>query len=65
MNGVGIIRVQVLLSLVFVAVAFPAKIFMTQAYGLNGMVLINIIAYLVMFMCPYLYLFMSGKIRAW
>lgn len=65
MNGVGIIRVQVLLSLVFVAVAFPAKILMTQVYGLNGMVLVNIIAYLVMFMCPYLYLFMSGKIRAW
>lgn len=65
MNGVGIIRVQVLLSLVFVAVAFPAKILMIEVYGLNGMVLVNITAYLLMFMCPYLYLFMSGKIRAW
>lgn len=65
MNGVGIIRVQVFLSLVFVAVAFPTKVVLTQAYGLNGMVLVNIVAYLVMFMCPYLYLFLSGRIRAW
>lgn len=62
LNGTGKVKIQVLLSLIFVAIVVPFKLLASEQYGLNGLMIANISTYLLVLMFPYFILFKVGKL---
>ena len=53
LNGTGIIREQVVVALLFCAIALPMKIAATIYAGASGLVLATIVAYVMTVVLPY------------
>lgn len=62
LNGVGVVKVQVVLACFFVLIVLPLKFILVDRYGLNGLMGANIIAYVLCFVIPYAVLFKSGRL---
>ncbi|MCQ8897735.1 lipopolysaccharide biosynthesis protein [Limnobacter humi] len=62
LNGIGVIRYQVIISSLFALIVLPLKISLTYHYGIEGLVFANICAYLLLVALPYIYLFRTKRI---
>ncbi len=63
LNGVGVVKLQVWLAAVFCLLAIPLKLFLPGEFGLEGLIISNIAAYLAAFAVPYTLLFRSQLLR--
>lgn len=57
LNGMGIVRIQALLAGLYVLTSLPAKFWLVQTWGLEGLVAVSIVLYSIFTIVPYLYLF--------
>lgn len=59
LNGAGIIKQQAVAVLLFVIIALPLKIFMTDYFDLFGLVVVTVVAYVVSHFFTYCYLYFN------
>lgn len=62
LNGMGKVRIQVVIAAIFVVVVVPVKLFAAERFGINGLLFTNIAGYFLILMFPYLVLFKAGKL---
>lgn len=62
LNGMGKVKIQVLLAAIFVVAVVPLKLFATERFGINGLLFANIAGYFLILMLPYFVLFKAGKL---
>lgn len=57
LNGAGVIRIQVLIVTLFCILTLPAKLYFVPKYGLNSIIIIAVLSYLLTVILPYMLLF--------
>ncbi|WP_284279522.1 oligosaccharide flippase family protein [Limnobacter litoralis] len=62
LNGIGVVRYQVIVSGLFAVCVMPFKFVLINRYGLNGLMLANVVCYLFLIAVPYAMLFKLRKI---
>lgn len=61
LNGMGIVRLQVVIASIYVAVSLPLKFWAIQQWGLTGLVGVGVVSYLGIVVLPYSFIFMFRK----
>jgi O-antigen/teichoic acid export membrane protein len=56
LNGANVVRIQVILSVLFIALAIPLKILMLREIGIAGAVWATVASYVAIVVLPYLFL---------
>jgi O-antigen/teichoic acid export membrane protein len=65
LNGVGVVKVQVIVVVAFCIVCLPLKFYLVQQVGVVGVIQAAIIAYLLTAVIPYVVLLSRGSLRGY
>jgi len=64
LNGMGIIKLQVRLALIFVSIVIPLKLWVIHPFGISGLVAANVLVYFCVLVLPYLALYRAGRLTS-
>jgi hypothetical protein len=63
MNGVHVLRPQLVVAILFIAVSIPAKLFCAGNYGLPSFIAASVACYVLAVVVPYLTVFKEDIFR--